>query len=124
MESFAYYEGTAAHEFGHVMGLKDMYFEASCNHEYEPKSNAELEYDKDDYGIPRGKGIMMCDGSAVSNDIEMILYAFAENKWQYYVPYGKNQKISKAIKSNPTYKKNKKTYKWNSKTCKMVEVKE
>lgn len=122
--SLAYYEGTAAHEFGHVMGLEDMYFKASCNHKYEPISNKELVYDKDGHGVPRGKGIMMCNGSAVSNDIEMILYAFNENKWQYYVPYGKKQKISKAIKSNPNYIKNKKIYKWNPKTCKMVEVKD
>lgn len=125
LRPFVYYEGVIAHEFGHVMGLKDMYYEASCNHGYEPNPNEELAYEKGGYGMPDVKGIMKQNGSAVSNDIEMILYAFKENHLQYYVPYGYLQKNSKAIKSNPTYnKERKKNYKWNTKTCKMVEVKE
>ena len=122
--SFVYYEGVVAHEFGHVMGLRDMYAEASCNHRYEPEKNAEIEYEEGGFGVPSGKGIMLQDGSAVSNDIEMILYTFKENQGQYYVPYGRLQKFSKAIKSNPAYKKDQKTYRWNSKTFKMVEVKD
>ena len=42
---------------------------------------------------------MMNCGRGTENDIEMIILAFSENKWQYYVPYGKQQKMSKAIKS-------------------------
>ncbi|MBQ4058181.1 MAG: hypothetical protein IJD40_04540 [Lachnospiraceae bacterium] len=40
---------------------------------------------------------------ANKNDIEMVILAFSENRWQYYVPYGKKQKMSKAIKSAVTF---------------------
>ncbi len=130
--SLMYYEGVAAHEFGHVMGLADMYAGALCNHDYEPKRNAELDYkeekkdNKDNeniFCVPSAKGIMRHNGSAVANDIEMILYAFKQDYMQYYVPYGYYQYISHAIKSKPKYVKDEKIYKWNSYTNKMEEVK-
>lgn len=99
----AQYSGAAAHEFGHAFGLADMYDDAYCNHGYEPISNDELEYDKSSSFIPVGKGIMMISGEAVTNDIEMILLAFCENKKQFYVPFGISQKVSKAIKSEVLY---------------------
>ena len=118
----AQYEGTVAHEFGHVFGLKDMYYQASINNGYQPKSNEEIEYGsskKEVFALPQVKGIMNVNGSACANDIEMILTAFTENAWQYYVPSGKNQKISKAIKSDVEYTKGKDStiYKWNDTTC-------
>lgn len=74
---------------------------------------------KEVFALPQVKGIMNVNGSACANDIEMILTAFTENAWQYYVPSGKNQKISKAIKSDVEYTKGKDStiYKWNDSTC-------
>jgi len=101
----AKYQGIAAHEFGHVFGLQDMYGNASVNHDYEPIANTELVYDNADiiFALPQAKGIMIRNGSACANDIEMIMLAFSENKWQYYVPYGSAQVISKAIKKDAQY---------------------
>jgi len=103
--SIAVYEGIAAHEFGHVFGLKDMYPEARNNHGFYPKSQKEIWYSNDsfDFGLPLGEGIMIYNGRAKSNDIEMVLTAFEQNEWQYFVPYGKKQKISSAIKEDQIY---------------------
>lgn len=114
------YEGTVAHEFGHVFGLKDMYGSASVNNGYEPVSNAEIVYFDGLFSIPRGKGIMRNNGSACVNDIEMVMLAFAENTWQYYVPKGTSQKVSKAIKHDTEYTLNGNTstrYIWNLSKC-------
>ena len=53
---------------------------------------------------------MMCNGKAVPNDIEMIIRAFEENTWQYYVPrfdsgiiWDTDQIISTAIKEPQIY---------------------
>lgn len=97
------YQGTVAHEFGHVFGLQDMYGSAPVNHGYEPIANTELVYDEYYFALPQAKGIMIHNGSACTNDIEMIMLAFCENKWQYYVPYGSTQVISKAIKKAVQY---------------------
>ena len=45
----------------------------------------------------------------VTNDIEMIILAFGENKEQFYVPRDKRQVISQAIKMDTLY-----THKVNS----------
>ncbi|MDE6254080.1 MAG: hypothetical protein K2M78_15855 [Lachnospiraceae bacterium] len=116
----AVYEGVVAHEFGHVFGLDDMYGDASTTDGYEPVSNEEIMYDGKYFGLPKGKGIMNINGSACANDIEMVLLAFTENTWQYYVPRGTSQKISKAIKHDVEYifkdddVKDKIYYIWNS----------
>lgn len=101
----AQYQGTVAHEFGHVFGLQDMYYSATINHGYEPFSNEELIYDRNGiFALPQTKGIMLRNGSVCANDIEMILLAFSENTWQYYVPYGTTQIPSKAIKNLVQYR--------------------
>lgn len=121
--NIATYEGTVAHEFGHVMGLKDMYATATCNHDYALEANDEIIYNKNvGFALPGRRGIMSYNGSAVGNDIEMILYAFVENKWQYYVPHGIFQKASKAIRSNIIYINGDRKYRWNSKRHKMEAV--
>lgn len=114
------YEGTVAHEFGHVFGLKDMYGSASVNNGYEPVSNREIVYFDGFFGLPQGKGIMRNNGSPCANDIEMLMLAFTENTWQYYVPKGTSQKVSKAIKYDTEYTLNGNTatrYIWNSSKC-------
>ncbi|NLK96317.1 MAG: hypothetical protein GX275_14210 [Clostridiales bacterium] len=118
--SLGQYEGTSAHEFGHVFGLKDLYGSASVNHGYEPLSNAEIIYSNLDFGLPQSNGLMRNNGNACANDIEMILLAFSENTWQYYVPSGKDQVMSKAIKSNVIFRNeaDQKNYVWNSSTYK------
>ena len=101
----AEYEGTVAHEFGHVFGLQDMYYYATINNGYEPVSNEEIVYD-DTYGtfaLPQTVGIMIRSGCACANDIEMLLLAFSEDSWQYFVPYGTTQILSKAIKCPVKY---------------------
>ena len=117
--NMATYAGTIAHEFGHIFGLKDLYIEASVNHGYEPISNDEIKYDTNYFGIPTAFSIMKNNGCAVANDIEMVLLAFSENAWQYYVPYGRFQKMSKAIKLEPEFRSKddtSNTYVWNAST--------
>lgn len=122
LKTICKFESSVAHEFGHVMGLKDMYATAYCNHGYEPEANDEIIYNLEWYPLPKMHGIMLYNGSAVGNDIEMILYAFVENKWQYYVPHGIFQKASKAIRSNIIYINGDRKYRWNSKRHKMEAV--
>lgn len=69
----------------------------------------------------------MCNGKGVPNDIEMIIRAFEENTWQYYVPHfdsgiirDTEQKISTAIKEPQIYieESTGKEYTWdNNKKC-------
>lgn len=87
----------AKHEFGHVLGLGDLY--------YSPKDGLE--------GVDRGKypeleayridsgtfNLVMCDHHAPisNNDIEMVVLAFAENRMQnYQQKHGKGE-ISEAL---------------------------
>lgn len=119
----AQYEGTVAHEFGHVFGLRDMYG-TEKNDYFQPIANEEIKFTnagENTLGLPHLKGIMKVNGSACANDIEMILLAFSENTYQHYVPKGRKQKISKAIKHEVEYvcgNKNTPVYKWNDTTCK------
>lgn len=75
----------AAHEFGHSLGLWDAYPEAN-------KFSLELNPNKE---IPIST-IMWENGKATSNDIEMVLQAFVENKQQHYyasAPYLKSKVV-------------------------------
>ena len=119
------YEGTVGHEFGHVFGLSDMYYNADCNYGFEPVANDEIVYDMKNKGLPEGYGIMKMNGAACTIHIEMVLFAFSENRWQYYVPHDKTQKLSKAIKSDVEYiyKENSlPKYIWNPSTYTFEEV--
>ena len=117
------YEGAAAHEMGHAMGVKDLYPDARYNHGYTIISNSEIVYSSS-ADIPSAGVIMMNCGRGTENDIEMIILAFSENKWQYYVPYGKQQKMSKAIKSFVRFE-NKNTpgvvYRWDEESSSFME---
>ena len=47
---------------------------------------------------------MYNNGHGTANDIEMVILAYSENRGQYFVPYGKKQMMSKAIKSPVRFK--------------------
>ncbi len=63
-----------AHEFGHVLGLKDAYKRTDLSGWREAKETEEVNY----------KNMMRSDGEVQSNDIEMILEAWQNNQMQYY----------------------------------------
>jgi hypothetical protein len=87
---------TAKHEFGHVLGIGDMYKEYSAGmfgvlgHKYP---------DIEKYYLGRKEyNMVMCnDGPVTANDIEMIILAFKENKLQNYQKIKKSDKISEAL---------------------------
>ena len=96
--------GTSAHEMGHGMGVKDLYPGASVNHDYTINANSEIIYSSSDFALPAAGSMMYNVGRGTANDIEMVILAHSENKGQYFVPYGKEQRMSKAIKSPVTFK--------------------
>ena len=87
---------TARHEFGHVLGLGDLYKDLSVGL---PGVDG-LEY-KDIEPYYRGGNfynMVMCNNGPVrDNDIEMVLLAFQTNQYQNYQKNKKRDKISKAL---------------------------
>jgi len=85
---------TAAHEFGHILGLGDAYEEGKRP---EPIESVE---------VPRDSIMWEYQGKVTLNDIEMIWRAWQENKKQYYSDWstlplkrmGNNYQKSSAIK--------------------------
>ncbi len=90
-------KAVAKHEFGHVLGLGDLYENASDNLSGVPAGTfAEL----DCYHVSnRDYNAIMCNHHApiTDNDIEMVLLAFTENRLQCYQTNDKKEKISKAL---------------------------
>ena len=87
----------AKHEFGHVLGLGDLYRSASDDLAgVAPGTYPEL----DGYHVTKKfYNLVMCDhhGPVSNNDIEMVLLAFSENKAQLYQPGQVKGNISKAL---------------------------
>lgn len=87
----------AKHEFGHVLGLGDLYEEAADSLPgVEKGAYPEL----DGYYITdKLYNLVMCDhhGPVSNNDIEMALLAFRENRMQLYQQKNLRGKISKAL---------------------------
>ncbi len=86
------YECVAAHEFGHALGLNDLY----------PKANGFDAHKDDEILCKSGElsknQIMWTNHNVSLNDIEMVIQAFSENKWQQYYN-SKKYKQSKAIRT-------------------------
>ena len=112
--SVAVFAGTCAHEFGHVMGLKDLYASAPVNNGLTIVSNSEVTYlSRGYFTLPQAGCMMMRNGHGTPNDIEMLILAFCENTWQYYVPSGTTQVMSKAIKAPTVFTDGKKNFTWD-----------
>ena len=89
--------GTIAHEFGHVLGLSEAYpCTISGNLAVVPidlintnsdMNEVKLNLESDIFSDELGKGeIMFVNGSANSNDVEMMLEAHCTNKYQLFAP--------------------------------------
>lgn len=96
-KDYANIKDTAKHEFGHALGLGDLYFSEVDNYAGVPGGTYA---DLDQYHIS-GKtyNLVMCDhrGPISDNDIEMVILAFANNKMQHYQSNHKNEEISAAL---------------------------
>ncbi len=87
----------AKHEFGHALGLGDLYEDASDQLKGVEKGTY---YELDGYYLSdKFYNLVMCDhhGPVSNNDIEMVLLAFRENKMQKYQPDKFKGSISSAL---------------------------
>lgn len=90
-------ENVAKHEFGHVLGLGDLYYSPS---DKLPGVSKGTFKEIDNYNIGGYLyNLVMCDHYAPvsNNDIEMVTLAFAENEMQNYQPKNFKGKISSAL---------------------------
>lgn len=98
---------TCAHEFGHVLGLADIY---SCESNFFVKpvpysTITEIAFEPTKKAEDEGyeNVIMNIRGNVSLNEIEMIVYAAKEQKTQFFVPSGKTMKSE----GNYTYSQSK-----------------
>ena len=85
------------HEFGHVLGLGDLYQESEAGLPGVPAGS----YSELDCFIVTDQlyNLVMCDhhGIISNNDVEMVVLAFSENRMQQYQPSKRIKTISKAL---------------------------
>ena len=96
------YSFTAAHEFGHVLGLGDAYGYAPGASKEKMKENdnrpeAPNTIECPNLGWKKG-GIMRDNGVVTANDVEMVWEAWSTNEWQYFTNYNGHNK-SRVIRS-------------------------
>ena len=87
----------AKHEFGHALGLGDLYESREDSYPGVPEGTYR---ELDGYLISdRFYNLVMCDhhGPISNNDIEMIVLAFSENEMQHYQKSKNKVKISSAL---------------------------
>ncbi len=88
---------TAKHEFGHALGLGDLYTDAGFSL---PGVDKGTYSELDSYAITdKLYNLVMCDshGPISNNDIEMVVLAFRENKMQLYQQQKLKGKVSSAL---------------------------
>ncbi len=88
---------TMKHEFGHLLGLGDLYEEQADGRQGVEKGTF---YELDGYNVSdRIYNLVMCShyGVISNNDIEMVVLAFMENKRQDYQKINNKGKVSKAL---------------------------
>ncbi len=87
----------AKHEFGHVLGLGDLYFSPVDNY-CGVKEGSYRELDSYSTGDKK-YNLVMCDhhGPISNNDIEMVILAFSKNKIQNYQVNKIKGKVSEAL---------------------------
>lgn len=97
IENYEHIRGVARHEFGHILGLGDLYYEDAKGFDGVEKGT----YDElDPFHITdKIYHLAMCDnhGTISNNDIEMIVLAFSENAVQNYQPTSWNYEVSEAL---------------------------
>ena len=96
LEDFEYARVVARHEFGHILGIGDLYQDTEIG----LQGVDETKYiDIEKYYIGDNVfDMVMCNAGTVrDNDIEMVLLAFQTNKFQNYQKMKKNDKISEAL---------------------------
>ena len=87
----------AKHEFGHVLGLGDLYYSPSDNLDGVEVGTYK---DIDSFAVSdKFYNIVMCDhhGPISNNDIEMVILAFRENKMQLFQKQKSKDKESEAL---------------------------
>ena len=96
LEDFEYARRVAKHEFGHILGLGDLYKDLSLG-----LSGVDGLLFEDIKPYYKGDGffdMVMCNsGPVTNNDIEMVLLAFQTNRFQNYQKCKEKDKVSAAV---------------------------
>lgn len=87
---------TCAHEFGHVLGLADIYatFENfyTIPVPYNTISEIQFKPNNDAKSLIREKSIMNIRGEVSNNELEMAIFTAKEAEPQFFVPWGRTRK--------------------------------
>lgn len=97
LEDYEEIKHVAKHEFGHTLGLGDLYESPEDNLSGVPKGTFR---EIDGYYLGENNyNLVMCDhhGPISNNDIEMVVLAFSKNKMQLYQASKKNDNASDAL---------------------------